>query len=95
LGSGAGGERQQAGRGGLGERLGGRPTFVRGSKAGPGGASKRGARGGGAGCSAAEVGGDVEGRRQSRARERLRRELMRRDAGEQVSSEHGSWTGMV
>jgi hypothetical protein len=63
--------------------------------AGPGGASKRGARAGGAGCSAAEAGGDVEGRRQSRACERLRCELMRRDAGELASSEHGSWSGMV
>jgi hypothetical protein len=42
---------------------------------------RRGERAGGAGRSAVEAGGDVEGRRQSRAREWLRRELTRPDAG--------------
>jgi hypothetical protein len=31
----------------------------------------------------------------NRARERLKRELIRRDAGELASSEHGSWSSMV
>jgi hypothetical protein len=31
----------------------------------------------------------------SKTRERLKRELMRRDVGELASVEHGSWSGMV
>jgi hypothetical protein len=33
--------------------------------------------------------------RQSKTRERFRRELMRHDVGELASDEHGSWSGVV
>jgi hypothetical protein len=59
------------------------------------GTGRRGARVGGEGRSVVEAGGNVEGRCQSRARERLRRELTWRDAGELASGEHGSWSGTV
>jgi hypothetical protein len=47
-------------------------------------------------CGAGSDAGEPEAEwRQSRTRERLRRELMRRDVGELASDEHGSWSGMV
>jgi hypothetical protein len=95
------GERRS--RGGLASMRRGR------ARAGSGGASKRVCAGGWR-CVGAQKGratrrskcgtgsdaGEPEAERcQSRTRERLTRELMRRDVGELASVEHGSWSGMV